>query len=236
MSQQEIKRQVDMNEMEKMVDIYFEKDPDLFINHENDEIYYILSQSNKYWNQLDTLNKALIPCSNLALKYDDNITYPSCDNFEQLILNIVENIYLCDSIELITFLLLIDNVDIMHKSFLSVLGNKNIPRYKRMEIIEIAIKYFTYQTINKLQFIEEYNENIQIIYDIAPTNITDIFSLNIIKDNDDDDDDDDEQEYKITIKDIVKCKQFCDIQDENIKNSHKKADSYFEKWCKLNKK
>ena len=90
---------------------------------------------------------------------------------------------------------------------------------------------------------DDQQNKIEIIYERVPSsNITDIFYLDMIKDEDrkvDDYDDDDQQEQrqnKLTIKDIVKCKELLDIKDENIVKCHKRADSYFDKWCKLNKK
>merc|ERR1712048_1057196 len=112
---------------------------------DNDGIYAMLSTTNKHWNRLELLSNALIPCSNIHTgNEDDMITHPNKQNFETLIVNIVENLYLCDSTELITFLMLIDDIDTMHQSFSAVLTNKNIPRFKRTQIVEIALKYFTY--------------------------------------------------------------------------------------------
>merc|ERR1711920_464898 len=117
-------------------------------------------------------------CSNI----NDFESYPSGQSFEMLILNIVENVYLCDTTQLITFLMLTEDVDIMHKSFNAVLTDKNIARFKRTQIIEIAIKYFTYQTMNKVQQYLEYAEDEEImnaIYSVIPSNVANVFFMEL---------------------------------------------------------
>ena len=245
MKAQEIKQEVGRNEMEKMIENYFETDPDLFVNHENDEIYSILSTTNKHWNRLDLLSNALIPCSNINSfeqdeDADDSVRFPTTENFEIMILNIIENIYLCDTTQLITFLLLIDDIGAMHKSFNAVLANKNIPRFNRTQIVEIAIKYFAYQTINRLQQYLEYEESnkedeetMNAVYAVIPSNITEVFSMDIVDDGIDVDDE--EEEEAMTIEKIVKCAELIQISDEDVIKCHKRAVSYFEKWCKITK-
>ncbi len=69
---------------------------------------------NKHWNELNLLSNALIPCSNISEKQEkekNNLLYPNMESFEMLILSIIENIYLCDKIELIIFLLLMDDIN-----------------------------------------------------------------------------------------------------------------------------
>jgi len=232
MSEQQVRREVDMNEMEQMVDAYFDTDPDLLVHHKNDEIYAVLSSTNAYWKQLDTLSHALIPCCNVAATASekDAYLYPSDANLELLIVSVVENIFLCDISELITFLLLVHDVDMMHKSFLGVLRSATVPKWKRMELIEIAIKYFTYHVVNHLVSNEEI-ECDETALQVLPDNVCDVFYMSIMPDDEDDSD-----SQHITIKDIVECKALSDITHQGFKKCLKKAMSYFAKWCKFNDK
>jgi len=237
MGSEQIKREVNMNEMEQMIDLYFETDPDLLIGQENDGIYAMLSNTNKHWNRLDLLSSALIPCANININGDgdETMTHPNKQSFETLVVNIIENMYLCDSTELIAFLLLIDDIDTMHQSFNAVLTNKNIPRFKRTQIVEIALKYFTYQAVSRLQQYLEYgqvqsNEQdeaaVNKIYALIPSNIADIFFMDI---------DDDDEEGQMNIGNIVKCTALNKIDEAGIRKAMKKALSYYQKWCKITK-
>jgi len=237
MDSEQIKKEVGMNEMEQMIDLYFETDPDLLIGQQNDGIYAMLSTTNKHWNRSNLLSNALITCSNVHLdnKEDELITYPNKQNFETLIVNIIENMYLCDSTELITFLLLIDDLDTMTQSFNAVLANKNIPRFKRTQILEIALKYFTYQTIGKLQQYLEYADEETIsddLYALIPSNVSVVFSMEI----DAEDPDDEEADESVNIEQIVKCEGLRNINDPSINKAYKKALSCYQKWLKITKK
>eukprot|EP01083_Nonionella_stella_P099414 279540_1 len=161
MSPSNIRQQVEMNEMQKLVNVYFECDPDMLINLNNDEIYAFLSKSNEYWNELEMLSAAL----------PRTYTHKSMKHFEQLIGCMIDHQYLCDEMYLITFLLLTDNVADVYQSFVDVLSHKNIPMYKKSKIAQIAAQYFVFQSINKLMDDEQYNAMIALCQSIDPQQI-----------------------------------------------------------------
>lgn len=212
--------------MEKMVDLYFGTDSDLLVNVKNEEMHSVLDSTTPHWKQRALHSMALSSCSDLsAASALHRGRFPERECFDDLMIDIVECIFLFDfdAVQIAAILLFVEDAAKMNGSFVGMLSNRTMSRFKRMEMMQIAAKYFVFQSLRRLQLIED---GADILYEALPstTNITDVFGLSMNEDGD----------QRTTIRDIVHCDALKAVDDEIATKYIKRATAYFQKWSKWN--
>ena len=230
-----VEAELGRNEMEKMVDLYFGTDPDLLVEVRNEEMHSVMASSTPHWKERALHSMALTACSDLSRHGDTaSLCHPERECFEDLMVGVVESIFLFDfdAVQIAAFLLLIEDGAKMNASFLRMLSNRNMSRHKRMAMMQIATKYFVLQSLRRIQMTDR---GLELLFEAMPStnNITDVFSLSMTH-PEDEEDDDGAVNTATTIGDIVRCDALRTSDDENAVKYIKKAAAYFQKWSKWN--